>query len=844
MIPLPAVFFLSCAALAYEVLLVRVLHIVHDHHFAFMILSLALLGYGAGATGLTLAQRLLLRRSKAAFAVTAVFLSWMVLLSPAGLSRISFNPLEILWNPRQIGSLAAVFLTLSLPFLAAGLGVGLAFRSEPQRAHRVYLADLAGAALGAALAVGLIHVLDVSSASRAVSVSAAIAAILSCMGKAERRNTEKDSAGIIPSLLLSFFPPVSACVLACLAIQVLVPQKALVPTPYPYKGFSYALKVPETRVLTERFGPVGWVTVLESPHVPYRSLSGWSLSCTEEPPWTPRALFVDGIGPVPLFSGEAFVLAPSFRECLMSTLPYRLARLHGEKPEGPRVLHLGLHGNWEPAIALLEGVSALDVVERHEDVARMTIHWAWGLTSKDVSNRVFVHGTDTRRFLRNRTQVYDVIHPVSLGILSGSASGAASLMEVYDATVEAFTAYLDRLSSNGFLAVLHSLSVPPQATLRFAATAKEALERRGIPHQDRHMALIHDWNTALLLVKKSMFSSKEKDFIREFCAERSFDLAYLDDMTAGDAQRFHVSGGESLYRAMKALLNQEADTFMKTYPFRIDPVTDNRPYVFHFLRWKTLRELLGTQHGRTVPLLSWGVPVILATLVQAFLAAALFLALPLALRFRTFLGRSPQTVAKTFCYFGSLGLAFLFVETVAIQKNIFVLGHSVYGFAASVGSFLLWAGLGSLASSWCVLRLEPKPYLRRRNILGVLTVFTGSMVLVWGTAWVAWAPWVQGLQDGFRWAFTLLGMAPVAFFMGMPMPLGLRALARTEMDFVPWAWAINGCASVLSALLAALGSMTFGFQAILAAGGFLYFLAALNAPSAQKEKAVGTFPTA
>ncbi len=844
MIPLPAVFVLSCAALAYEVLLVRVLHIVHDHHFAFMILSLALLGYGAGATGLTLAQRLLIQRSKAAFAVTAVFLSWMVLLSPAGLSRISFNPLEILWNPRQIGFLAAVFVTLSLPFLAAGLGIGLALRSEPQRLHRVYLADLAGAALGAALAVGLIHIFDVSSALRAVSILAAMAAIISQMGKAERPNTDKDSAGIVPSLLLSFFPRASACVLACLAIQVLVPKKALVPTPYPYKGFSYALKVPETRVLTERFGPMGWVTVLESHRVPFRSLSGWSLSCTSEPPWTPRALFVDGVGPVPLFFEEAFVLAPSFRECLMSTLPYRLARLHGEKPEGLRVLHLGLHGNWEPAVALLEGVSSLDVVERHEDAARMTLHWAWGLTPKDSSHRVVVHGTDTRRYLRTTTQVYDVIFPVSLGTLSGSASGAASLMEVYDATVEALTAYLDRLSSNGFLAVLHSLSVPPQATLRFTATAKKALERRGIQQQGRHMALIHDWNTALLLVKKSPFSSREKDFIRQFCEERSFDLAYLDDMSAEEAHRFHVSGGEPLYRAMTALLSMEAENFMKTYPFRIDSVTDNRPYVFHFLRWKTLQELFGTRHGRTVPLLSWGVPVIVAALVQAFVAAGLLIALPVAFRFRTFLRQSPQAVAKTFGFFGSLGLAFLFVETVVIQKNVFVLGHSVYGFAVSVGSFLLWAGLGSLASSWCVLWLEPKRFLGRRNLLRIVTVFTGSMVLAWGMVWVAWAPWIQGLQDGFRWAFAGFGMAPVAFLMGMPMPLGLRALACTEIDLVPWAWAINGYASVLSALLAALGSMTFGFPAILAVGGFFYLVAALNAPSAQKEKAVGSIPTA
>lgn len=810
-----AVFLLSCAALAHEVLLVRLLHIVHDHHFAFMILSLALLGYGAGATGLTLAQRFLLRRPAAVFAAAAFFISWSLLLSAAWLSRLAFNPLEILWDFRQMGRLASVYLVLSVPFFAAGLAVGLAFRTRPENIHRLYLADLSGAALGTALALGLMHIVDPAWALRLVSAVAALAALV-VLQKGNYR------------------PWALACVLANLALQALVPQGALMPRPNPYKGLAYARQLPETQMVAQRFGPMGWVAVLESPRVPFRYLSGWSLACAAEAPASPLALFVDGAGPIPLFSQDALSKDLSFRECLMSPLPYRLAALDLEPPSGLWGLLVGLHGNLEAVVTRLEGVSFLDVVERNADVAKLAPRLSWGLDTADGLGRVTVHVADPRRFLRTPSKAYDVVHPLSVGALSAFAAGGASLLEVYDATVEAFTTYLDRLTPNGYLALQHSLTVPPQATLRFVATAREALKHCGAEHPQRHLAIIHDWNTALLLVKKSELTSRDQDFVRRFAEERSFDLGYLPDMGEEEAQRFHTTLKGSLHRAVAALLNDSSQDFMKTYLFSIEPVTDNRPYVFHFFRWKTFQTLLETEHGRGVPLLSWGVPVVGAALGQACLAAALFIAAPLAWGLRGSFRRSAKTFGKTLAYFGSLGLAFLFVETVAIQKNVFLLGHPVYGFAGTVGPFLLWAGLGGLASKRWMRWLETQRFSQRRNFLTLTALCAGVIVGLYGLLWMHRVPWAQGLHDALRWAYAVLGMAPVAFFLGMPMPLGLSVLARTEPDLVPWAWAINGCASVISALLAALAAMTYGFLAVLAAGAVLYGFAALSAPRLQE----------
>jgi hypothetical protein len=82
------------------------------------------------------------------------------------------------------------------------------------------------------------------------------------------------------------------------------------------------------------------------------------------------------------------------------------------------------------------------------------------------------------------------------------------------------------------------------------------------------------------------------------------------------------------------------------------------------------------------------------------------------------------------------------------------------------------------------------------------------------------------LSAGFKVAVALLLIAPLAVPMGMPFPLGL---SRTAPALVPWAWAINGSASVLSAVLATMLAREFGFRAVVIAASLLYGAAAVAA---------------
>jgi hypothetical protein len=77
---------------------------------------------------------------------------------------------------------------------------------------------------------------------------------------------------------------------------------------------------------------------------------------------------------------------------------------------------------------------------------------------------------------------------------------------------------------------------------------------------------------------------------------------------------------------------------------------------------------------------------------------------------------------------------------------------------------------------------------------------------------------------------AIMLIAPLAFCMGLPLPLALARVAASQPAFVPWAWAINGCASVVSAVLAVLLAIQFGFTLVLILALLFYALAALTFP--------------
>ncbi|MGH7564596.1 MAG: SAM-dependent methyltransferase, partial [Gemmatimonadota bacterium] len=68
-------------------------------------------------------------------------------------------------------------------------------------------------------------------------------------------------------------------------------------------------------------------------------------------------------------------------------------------------------------------------------------------------------------------------------------------------------------------------------------------------------------------------------------------------------------------------------------------------------------------------------------------------------------------------------------------------------------------------------------------------------------------------------------LAPLAFSMGMPFPLGLQRVADRRPDWIPWCWGVNGVLSVIGAAAAPLVALAVGFRGVLLLSAALYVLA-------------------
>jgi hypothetical protein len=175
-------------------------------------------------------------------------------------------------------------------------------------------------------------------------------------------------------------------------------------------------------------------------------------------------------------------------------------------------------------------------------------------------------------------------------------------------------------------------------------------------------------------------------------------------------------------------------------------------------------------------------------------------------------------------YFFFLGLAFLFLEIAFIQKFMLLLHHPVHTAAVVLTAFLLFAGLGSGCSRLLTEYFSPQKVFH----------ISIMVIIFWGIISILTLPPLFALLLAkpfwLRACFSLVSIAPLAFAMGMPFPLALTRLGQATPALIPWAWAINGCASVLSASCATLLAIHYGFTWVIAGGLALYSATAFFFP--------------
>ena len=824
------VFLLSMAGLCLEITLTRIFSLAQWYHFAFMAVSIALLGFGASGSFLSLFpnrsteahERLVKKNPTRLLAGLSMLLALGILASYLNINYIPFDSYRIAWDREQILFLAIYYLFLALPFFFSGLAIAILLAARPELAGKIYSFNLAGSALGCLAAVVALPLLGGAGTVMLSALLGALAAVTFSAGswlEARKSNFQLLTSSVIALALLF------------LAIR---PPSFLEVRLSPYKGLSQALLYPGAEVVFSRWNAFSRVDVIESQGV--KSAPGLSLAYPNPPPLQ-KGLFTDGGNLSPITSPENL----DFTDYMPVSLPYCL------RPKA-KALIIEPKGGLDVLVALHQGASSVVAVESNPLVIEVARD---AFTDPYRDQRVTVVVENGRSYVRRVLspskghvgETFDIVQVSLADTYRPVTSGAYSLSENYLYTVEAFVDYLARLSEDGLLVVSRWLQTPPSESLRAGALAVTALEKAGLPQPELRLVAIRSWSTLLLLITNGEFTAGEIEAVKSFCRQRQFDLVYYPGIQEAEANRYNVYQEPLYYRAFQDLLFGDRARFYADYAYDVSPPTDDRPFFFHFFRWSQTPEILQTFGKVWQPFGGSGYFVLVALLILALLASAILILLPLLFRRRVVLPpdhfgyaqdkrqirRSgldgnrrlhaiqaepgKQLRWRVFAYFAALGLGYLFVEIPLMQRFILFLGHPIYAFATVLFAILLFSGLGSMVS----VRLS----LRRTliTLIGAIILYPLILPFVFQL--------LLGQSLGLRLLISVLSLAPLGFLMGVPFPKGIEIIGRLVPDLIPWAWGINGCTSVLASILSAMLAISFGFSRVLV-GASVAYVAALG----------------
>ncbi|MEJ2211313.1 MAG: methyltransferase domain-containing protein [Anaerolineae bacterium] len=768
------VFFLSASLLLLEVLFVRLVSILLYPVSTYLVISLALLGFGISGTALAL------RRSGRPLTP-----------SQASMGAVAFAAATLLalvdvWLAGR-SSVAAVLLpvALGLPFACGGMAIALALSLPGTPVHRVYFADLFGAGLGAgAFLIGMNLVGGVNMGI-AIAGLGLVAAGLFAAGEAawRRRVWPLVGVGVVLVGILIPLPP---------GITSIAPKE---------------LRFFNNLGADVRWEYQGWSSIAR---VDVLSLPGDRIELPQA--FEYKLVTQDGGAPSILLDIPDLETADLIDHSILG-IPYWIS-------SSPRVMIIGLGGGPDVQAALSAGATSVTGVEINPQMIKIVdevfadfVHHLYD------DPRVTVIEGDGRHVVRLSDETFDVIQLTGVDTSVASLGANPNLAENYLYTVEAFREFYQHLSPDGVLSV--SFPDANGLGLRLVATVAAALQAEGVDDPGQQIVVSTTAGFAHVLAKRGSFTAAEVEILTEHFDSGMLGLYFpLYHRLFGTPEAAYFAEHAVLYAPglvrpglyadfFAALQAGQSRAFLSAQERTVLPPSDDWPFFFVLDKWGYFTPNLG---------------ILVLTIGLLFVASAVFILTPPLVRRRR--GLSLPGAPALVPYFFALGLGYILVEVVLIQKLSLFLGHPSYSLSVTLCTLLAASGLGSWASGRG-LRSGQIAAFRRR--IGLATVGVALAVLV---AALALTPLFDLL---LRWplaARIMVGVAVVAvpgFLMGMPFPTGLAAVKDRAPTFVPWAWAINSTATVIGTILAVLLAMLYGFTVVFATAGGLYLLAAGSA---------------
>ena len=775
----------SAATLIFELVLTRLFSIAEWYHFAFLSISVALLGYASSGT--ILSSLSLDRRAR-----LATLLGVLFPLSIAGaylaINTIPFDSYALSLSPIQFLYLALYYLSLVVPFGISGYLVAHWMSLHPAQSNKLYAANLVGSALGTAgLALTLPPLGGVGTVMAAASMGALGASLLALSG------------GTLLSRKVSFL---SLSVVGVCAIWAMHPPSWAALKLSPYKGLSYALQGAGARLDYQRWNVSSRVDVVVSSQI--HSAPGLSLNYAGKLPLQ-HGLALDG-GNLSPISRRTSPEDTRFLDDLPASLPYLL------RP-GATALIIQPRGGLDVGVALHHGARRVCVAEDNrlivEAVRDVYDSFVGGLYSDP---RVVVWIEDGRSILQRPGEPFDIILYALTEAYHPLTSASYSLSENYMYTEEAFTRALGRLTDDGLFVVTRWLQDPPSESVRAGALMVTALERAGVTDPGKHLLAFRSWSTMTLLASPAAYTESDLRLLVSTCERLGYDLVYYPGMCIEEANQHNLLPQPLYYAAFQELLHGESRrAFYAAQIYDVSPPSDDRPFYGHYFRWRQVPRILAGLGKVWQPFGGSGFLLVLVLLVVAILSALLLVLLPLV-RSHAMPRHIPQR-GRIVAYFAALGLGFLMVEMPLMQQFILYLGHPATSFIVVLSTLLLFSGVGSILS-------------RRINLRGALLALV-VLIPIYPQALRALFDLTLAMALPARMGISVLCLLPLGMLLGIPFAGGMRRIEERVPGLIPWAWAINGSTSVVGSIAATILALSAGYRVVLYAAALCYLGAAL-----------------
>jgi hypothetical protein len=759
----------SFSALLLELALTRIFSVVLFYHFAFLSISIALLGLGSGGVSAYLGRSWLSRFETRTLLASLCLANGFVV--PMTLEVVLHVPVSLELSGGNFLRLTAIYLASAVPFFLTGLAFSVLFARESSHISRLYGADLIGGAL-ACLAV--VPLLNFAGGPNAVLFSALAALLAGAIwaGNSALRRVTFFLAVLLTVLIAANF---SGRWIDIIYAKGLLRNRSWV---------EFARWNAISRVEVDRQGQ-GKAIVIDadaSTYIMNADLARWHGS--------------------------------EWEKNLMSAPP---ALANVLRPRGDYAI-IGPGGGVDVLRAVANGSPSITCIEINPIIANTIMRGRYADYSYRLYDRpeVHLHVTDGRSFIRNTGQNFDVVQMTLVDTWASTAAGAFALSENSLYTVNAFREYYEHLKPDGMIAITRWEFAHPREALRVVSVAMEALHRLGVPDPSRNFIVVSqgtlntDGIAVVVLAKKSAFSPEEEAAIVE----------HLKKYPALSA--LHLPSAPQSNPFSDLIASNDPYRFAKNYPYNVAPVDDDAPFFFFTLK---LSQIL--HHEGLISGIDWkvnlGVAVLLMVLLISLLAVLAFLIIPLAFSSHA---QSPTQLL----YFVAVGLGYILVEIAFIQRFVLFLGHPIYALTVVVFLLLLSSGAGSLVSRrWLADTGRVKTILL--TIATVLALYVVALPRILNA--LVGLPFPAKLFVSAILLIPLGVAMGMPFPTGLRALSERFASGSASDSAIEWAWALNAGASVLGSVLAMVVAIQYGLNITLLCGVAAYLLAIIVFPALQ-----------